>query len=75
MNILRITWFTDVGNKSKLTIYSTFKSEFEAERYLNCKIIKTHREALSKLRYSSHMLQIGAGRQKNFSFSEKNISF
>ena len=43
----------DVGNTSKLAIYSTFKREFEPERYLNFKIIKSHRQALSGLRYFS----------------------
>ena len=44
------TWFTDIGNTSKLAIYSTFKRKFEPERYLNFKIIKSHRQALSRLR-------------------------
>ena len=45
--------------------------------YLNFKMIKSHREALSRLRCSSHMLQIKAGRHKNLlmadcAFSVKN---
>ena len=52
-------------NTSKLAIYSTFEREFEPERYLNFKIIKSHGQALSRLSCSSPMLQIQTGRHKN----------
>ena len=69
------TWFTDIGNTSKLEIYSTFKREFEPERYLNFKIIKSHRQALSRLRCSSHMLQIEVGRHKNMLMADRLCVF
>ena len=58
-------FISEVENTSKLAIYSTFEREFEPERYLNFKIIKSHRQALSRLSCSSHMLQIQTGRHKN----------
>ena len=69
------TWFTDIGNTSKLAIYSTLKREFEPERYLNFKIIKSHRQALSRLRCSSHMLQIEVGRHKNMVMADRLCVF
>ena len=69
------TWFTDVGNTSKLAIYSTFKSEFAPERYFYFKIIKSHRQGLSRLRCSSHMLQVGAGRHKNLLMADRLCVF
>ena len=59
------TLFAGLGNICKLATYLTFNREFEPERYLNFEIIKSHRQALSRLRCSSHMLQIEAGRHKN----------
>ena len=69
------TWFTDIGNTSKLAIYSTFEREFELERYLNFKIIKSNRQALSRLRCSSHMLQIEVGRHKNMLMADRLCVF
>ena len=56
-------------------MYSTFKREFELQRYLNFKISKSHRQALSRLRCSSHMLQIEAGRHKNMLMADRLCVF
>ena len=71
------TRFTDVGNTSKLAIYSTFKRSFVTERYLNFQIIKSHRQALSRLRCFSHMLglHIEAGRHKNMLTADRLCVF
>ena len=66
--------FADLGNISKSATYPTFNREFEPERYLNFKIIKSHRQALSRLRCSSHTLQIEAGRHKNLLMADCEFS-
>ena len=67
--------FADVGNTSKLAIYLTFKRKFERERYLNFKIIKSHRHVLSRLKCSSHRLQIKAGRHINMLMADRLCVF
>ena len=59
---------------SKLATYTTFNKKFEPERYLTFKIVKSQRQALSRLRCSSHMLQIEAGGRKNLLIADCELS-
>lgn len=58
-------WHSDVGNSSKLSLYANYKLTFEHEIYLDCVTIKKFRNALGKLRTSSHDLEIERGRYSN----------
>jgi hypothetical protein len=54
-------WQTDILKLPKLRTYCLFKSNFEMEKYLLI-YNKNHRQALSKLRLSTHSLEIEKGR-------------
>ena len=47
---------------SKLSTYNSFKSEFTIEKYLSCNTNEKYRIALTRLRCSSHSLEIEVGR-------------
>ena len=57
-----ISWHTEIMEQPKLRCYRAFKNEFKLEKYLSCITITKHRNALSKLRCSSHHLAIETGR-------------
>ena len=54
-------WNARINDSSRASFYQTF-SEFQFQPYLNMVNIKKFRTALSKLRISSHRLEIEAGR-------------
>ena len=54
-------WENDLSNMSRATTYNLFKS-FEFQEYLNKISIKKYRTSLTKLRVSSHKLEIESGR-------------
>ena len=56
------SWQSEVTNSRKLRTYITFKSCFRQELYLNELKNYKHRRALSRLRLSSHHLNIETGR-------------
>ena len=55
------SWLNDIANSRSLILYKNFKQTFEFEYYLNVLPSKL-RIALSRLRLSSHQLQIETGR-------------
>ena len=55
-------WYREIHNSSKLSVYCTFKSCLEAEKYLECINVWKLRKALAKLRCSAHSLEIERGR-------------
>ncbi len=55
-------WYNNIHDSSKLSVYCTFKSLLEPEKYLNCIKVWKHRQSLAKLRCSCHKLEIEAGR-------------
>jgi hypothetical protein len=59
------TWHSDVGNSSKLSLYANYKFTLEHEIYLDSVTIRKFRNALGKLRTSSHDLEIERGRYSN----------
>ena len=54
-------WNSDLNNSSRALFYRTFSS-FEFQPYLNTIVVPKFRIALSKLRMSSHRLEIECGR-------------
>ena len=58
-------WHSDVSHSSKLSLYVNYKLTFEHKIYLECVTIRKFRNALSKLRTSSHDLEIERGRYLN----------
>ena len=59
------TWHSDLQNLSKYPIlrtYNLFKRSFEREHYLSSVLNPKYRIAISKLRCSSHTLEIERGR-------------
>ena len=55
-------WFSELRTMSKLSTYNSFKSGFAIEKYLSCNINEKYRIALTRLRCSSHSLEIEIGR-------------
>ena len=64
-------WKSNINQSGKLSAYCTFKSNFEFEPYL--KIIKQnkYRIALSRVRLSSHKLEIEQGRYYNINREDR----
>ena len=60
----RQDWYRDIHNSSKLSIYCTFKSLLEPEKYLSCVNIWKYRKDLARFRTSSHNLEIEKGRHE-----------
>ena len=58
-------WHRSIRNSSKLSIYCTYKSMLEPEKYLDFVDIFKYRVALTKFRVSSHKLEIERGRYEN----------
>ena len=58
-------------SSSNLAVYSTFKRELEPERYLETVNVNAHRCALSRLRCSSHVLEIEKGRHKDILMADR----
>ena len=55
-------WYSSINNSSRLQTYSIFKHTFHFETYLDHIIDNKLRIALTKLRLSSHTLNIESGR-------------
>ena len=58
-------WKHKLDNSSKLSFYSTFKSEYKLEDYLTTIRNASQRKAATKFRISCHKLQIKYGRYHN----------
>lgn len=58
-------WKHMLDNSSKLSFYSTFKSEYKLEDYLTTIRNASQRKAVTKFRISCHKLQIEYGRYHN----------
>ena len=57
-------WHRETHDSSKLSVYCTFKSCLELEKYLECVNIWKYRQALSRFRVSCHNLAIEKGRHE-----------
>ena len=68
-------WHRDIHNSSKLSIYCTFKSLLEAEKYLECINVWTFRQALAKLRCSCHPLEVERGRHNGILMENRLCQF
>lgn len=55
-------WTADLETNQVLTLYKNFKNTFEHEDYLTVSKCKKYRNALARLRLSSHSLRIESGR-------------
>ena len=64
-------WYDATRNFSKLAVYTTYKYELEPERYLDVLGIRKYLVALSRLRCSSHMLEIERGRHNNIELAQR----
>ena len=56
------TWNADLREKSLLRSYRLYKTEFNTEYYLDCINLPKYRIPVSKIRASSHDLEIERGR-------------
>lgn len=54
-------WFSEINNSTRARTYVIF-ADFKFQKYLNCINIEKFRIALSRLRVSSHRLEIETGR-------------
>ena len=64
------SWYSEINNSSRLSMYSRYKHEFQFESYLDT-IDKKFRIALTKFRLSSHNLAIERGRIEGRSRDER----
>jgi hypothetical protein len=64
-------WKHKLENSSKLTFYSTFKTDHNLEKYLVLIKDPYKRKCLSRFRVSSHNLQIEIGRYQNIPREER----
>ena len=55
-------WNSSTRDLRKLSVYCTFKSILEPERYLECLNVRKYLSVYSRFRCSSHMLEIEQGR-------------
>ena len=60
-----------VTKKGKLRTYFSFKSVFQNEAYLNVVRNRSHQRSLTKLRISSHKLEIESGRYSRKAVAER----
>lgn len=51
-------WFSELRTMSKPLTYNVFKSKFAIEKYLSCNTNEKYRIALTRLRCSSHSLEM-----------------
>ena len=61
-------WHNTITNSSKYITYSVYKKQFILEKYMDLLSLK-YRISLSKLRLSSHKLQVEIGR-----YAQNNVS-
>ena len=59
---------------NKLRFYRTLKTKFEYEQYLNVLTNPQQRAMVTRLRTSSHKLNIEVGRQHNIPVKRKKMS-
>ena len=64
-------WKHKLENSSKLTFYSTFKTDHNLEKYLEVIKDPYKRKCLSRFRVSNHSLQIEIGRYQNIPREER----
>ena len=57
-------WLRDINECNKLKFYSDIKSKFKIEPYLNLVKNRSHKNALTRLRISTHNLHIEIGPYK-----------
>ena len=55
-------------------MYTTYKQELEAERYLDCISISKYFVALVRLRCSNHVLEREVGRHRNLVMTDRNAN-
>ena len=55
-------WYRTMHDQSKLSVYCTFKTLLEPEKYIYCLNSRKHMSAVARFRCSSHKLQIEQGR-------------
>ena len=65
-------WNTSITNQPKLDSYRLFKTEFKYEKYLDAVSNVSMRKEFSKLRLSSHCLEIETGRYVNIDRNERH---
>ena len=62
-DVTQQNWYADITSLDKLRTYCKFKSQLSPEKYLFVITNASHRRFLSKLRCSSHVLNIETGRR------------
>ena len=65
------SWYANINNSSRLSMYSRYKHDFQFESYLDTIHDKQFRIALTKFRLSSHDLAIERGRFENIPRDER----
>ena len=64
------SWYADVGNTSKLSVYRLTDKHFKYENYLNDVVVEKHKIALSRFRTAAHKLMVEEGRYRGI---DKNL--
>ena len=64
------SWYADVGNTSKLSVYRHTDKHFKYENYLNDVVVEKHKIALSRFRTAAHKLMVEEGRYRGI---DKNL--
>ena len=64
-------WRIRINDSSKLDTYALFKSLLDVEKYLTNVYYRPHRMALTRLRCSSHCLNIEQGRREGLDRSDR----
>lgn len=68
-------WYRQIHDSSKLSIYCTFKSLLEPEKYLKCVTVWDYRKAMARFRCSSHRLTIERGRYDGILMENRLCTF
>ena len=68
-------WYREMCNSSKLSVYCTFKSLLDQEKYLSCVNIWKYRKALARFRCSCHNLEIEKGRHEGILLENRLCKF
>ena len=68
-------WNSEVHNSSKLSVYCTFKSMLEPEKYLEYINVWKFKQALAKFRCSAHKLAIERGRHNGTLLENRLCSY
>ena len=70
----RQSWYSSINNSNRLETYCRFKHNFNLEPYLDFVSDRKYKIALSRVRLSSHKLEIERGRHRDINRDERKCN-